>query len=229
LCAPWEYLIVSGVAISPAQTAPTAVKSINFLEMLKGSTALGVEDIRRMHLGATGSGAAEFRRAVEQIVSESNSNPALRSRAGIGLYLLGQHRRAVDMLTGIKDGLGRYYLAQAHSTLGEHDKSAKEFEEAGKLGFMPIECTLRRAGELRQLGNLDEAEKLIRSTGGEGARQAEYSFQMGCVMFDRGDTFGAIEYFERAVDMDPHHSRALFSLGFQNAPQPTAARPPDTP
>src|SRR4051812_9186070 len=38
---------------------------------------------------------------------------------------------------------------------------------------------------------------------------------MGCILFDRGDSYGAIEYFERAVDMDPHDSRALFSLAVQ--------------
>ncbi|MFO1094991.1 MAG: DNA-directed RNA polymerase subunit alpha C-terminal domain-containing protein [Planctomycetaceae bacterium] len=193
------------------------MKNVNFLETLKSPSALSAEDIKRMMASASGPGAAEFRRAVEQVIAESGANPSLRSRAGIGLFLLGQHHRAVDMLSGAKEGIGRYYLAQALSTLGEHEKSAKEFEEGGKLGFSPIECTLRRAGELRQLGKLDEAEKLIRSTGGEGARMAEYCFQMGCVMFDRADTFGAIEYFERAVDMDPHHSRALFSLAFQNA------------
>jgi DNA-directed RNA polymerase subunit alpha len=190
---------------------------VNFLEALKTPGAFGVDDVKRMLLSASGPGAAELRRAVDQIVSESASNPALKARAGIGLFLLGQHRRAIDMLDGTKDGVGRYYMAQALSTLGNHERAAKEFEEGGKLGFSPIECTLRRAGEIRQLGRLEEAEKLIRSTGSEGARQAEYSYQMGCVMFDRGDTFGAIEYFERAVDMDPHHSRALFSLAFQNA------------
>jgi DNA-directed RNA polymerase subunit alpha len=40
---------------------------------------------------------------------------------------------------------------------------------------------------------------------------------MGCLLADRGDTFGAIEYFERAVDMDPTHSRALFWLAGENA------------
>lgn len=65
------------------------------------------------------------------------------------------------------------------------------------------------------LGQLEEAEKLIRSTGADGARLAEYSYQMGCILFDRGDSYGAIEYFERAVDMDPHDGRALFSLAVQ--------------
>ncbi|REJ76661.1 MAG: tetratricopeptide repeat protein [Planctomycetota bacterium] len=122
------------------------------------------------------------------------------------------------MLADTPDGFGRYYLAQALSTLGKHEQAAEEFKAAGKQGFEPVHCTLRRAGEIRKAGNLEEAEKLIRSTGSEGgARLAEYSYQMGCAMFDRGDTFGAIEYFERAVDMDPHHSQALFSLAFQNA------------
>lgn len=194
-----------------------AAKPVNFLEALKSPAAIGTEDVKRLLVSASGPAAGELRRAVEQLVSESSANPALKPRAGIGLYMLGLHRRSVEMLDGTKDGAGRYYMAQALSTMGNHERAAKEFEESGKLGFSPIECTLRRAGEIRQLGRLEEAEKIIRSTGSEGARQAEYSFQMGCVMFDRGDTFGAIEYFERAVDMDPHHSRALFSLAFQNA------------
>jgi len=37
------------------------------------------------------------------------------------------------------------------------------------------------------------------------------------VLADRGDSFGAIEYFERAVDMDPNHQRALFALAVQNS------------
>lgn len=203
--------------VLPSVPPPAPVKTVNFLEELKSPPTLSPEALRNLLAAASGPAAAEFRRAVEQIASEAAGDASLKPRAGIGLFLLGQHRRAVEMLTDTKDGFARYNLAQALSTLGEHERAAAEFEQAGKLGFNPIECTLRRAGEIRQLGKLDEAEKIIRSTGSEGARQAEYSFQMGCVMFDRGDTFGAIEYFERAVDMDPHHSRALFSLAFQNA------------
>ena len=40
---------------------------------------------------------------------------------------------------------------------------------------------------------------------------------MGCILSDRGDTYGAIEYFERAVDMDSHHGQALFRLAGENA------------
>jgi DNA-directed RNA polymerase subunit alpha len=197
--------------------AASPSEPVNVLEVLRDAPNLGTDDIRRILTASSGAGAAELRRAVDQVVSESGGNPSLRIRAGIGLYLLGQHRGAIDVLAGCKDGTGRFCLAQALSAIGQHAEAGREFEEATKLGAHAIECKLRRAGELRQLGQLDDAEKLIRSTGAEGARLAEYSYQMGCIMFDRGDTFGAIEYFERAVDMDPHHSRALFSLAFQNA------------
>ncbi|MBX3441939.1 MAG: tetratricopeptide repeat protein [Planctomyces sp.] len=149
--------------------------------------------------------------------TESDSNPTYRVRSGIGMYYLGRPLQAIELLTGCNDGLGRFYLAQALSTLARHAEAADEFDEAAKLGFRTIESKLRRAGELRKDGQLEEAEKLIRSTGSEGARLAEYSYQMGCVLFDRGDSYGAIEYFERAVDMDPHDPRMLFSLAVQNS------------
>lgn len=191
----------------------------DFLSTLRDSSSFGKDDVRRMLSAASGVGAGEFRRAVETVNTEASANPTLRVRAGIGFFLLGNPQRAIETLSGCKDGLGRYYLGQAYSSLGKHEDAAREFDEAAKLGENKIECILRRAGELRRLGQLDKSEELIRSTGAEGARLAEYSYQMGCVMSDRGDTYGAIEYFERAVDMDPHHQRALFSLAVQASRQ----------
>ncbi len=191
----------------------------DFLSTLRDSSSFGKEDIRKMLSAASGVGAGDFRRAVETVNNEASANPTLKVRAGIGFFFLGNPQKAIDTLSGCKDGLGRYYLAQAYSTLSRHEDAAREFEEAAKLGENKIECQLRRAGELRRMGQLDKAEEIIRSTGAEGARLAEYSYQMGCVMSDRGDTYGAIEYFERAVDMDPHHQRALFSLAVQASRQ----------
>ena len=56
-------------------------------------------------------------------------------------------------------------------------------------------------------------------TSRDGRRAAGRLFvsNAGCILADRGDTYGAIEYFERAVDMDPHHSQALFRLASENA------------
>jgi DNA-directed RNA polymerase subunit alpha len=189
----------------------------NFLTALRDSTSINQDEIRGLLSAAMGAGASEFRKAVEQITQEAGSNPSVTVRAGIGLFYLGQAAKAEEALRGCKEGVGHFYLAQALSTQGKYEAAAGEFEAAAKAGYTPTESTLRRAGALRKLGRLDEAEKVIRSTGGDGARLAEYSYQMGCVLADRGDTFGAIEYFERAVDMDPHHQRALFALAVQNS------------
>ena len=193
--------------------------TLDILSAMKDSPSFGREEVKRVLGAATGPGAAEFRRVVDEVHREAGNNPSLKVRAGIGYFFLGQPDKSVEALAGCKDGLGRYYRGQALSTLGKHEEAAKEFDEAIKLGENKVECTLRKAGEVRKQLKLDEAEQIIRSTGSEGARQAEYSYQMGCVMADRGDTYGAIEYFERAVDMDPHHQRALFALALQAARQ----------
>ncbi len=196
------------------------MEPINIRQVFCESPSLGSEQIRTVLKAASGPQANEFQQLVGQLQSEaqSSSDAAVRVRTGVGLFYLGRPSDAVRLLSESgNDATGRFYLAQALSTLGRHAEAAAEYEQAASLGYDPIECKLRRAGELRQQGLIDEAEALIRSTGAEGARRAEYSFQMGCILADRRDAFGAIEYFERAVDMDPHHSRALFSLALQNS------------
>ncbi|MCA9080842.1 MAG: tetratricopeptide repeat protein [Planctomycetaceae bacterium] len=194
-----------------------SIQTYDFAGTLQNSAAMTQDEIRRMMGAAVGSGAGEFRKAVEGVAQAADQDTSLRVRAGIGLFFLGQAVRAAEALDGCKEGIGRFYRGQALATLQDHAGAAKEFEQAAKLGYNPTESTLRRAGEVRQSGDLEQAESIIRSTGAEGARLAEYSYQMGCILADRGDTIGAIEYIERAVDMDPHHQRALFSLAIQNS------------
>jgi DNA-directed RNA polymerase subunit alpha len=206
---------VSTVPTAPKpKAAPLSANPVDVNATLR-APVFGHDEIRRLLSSIAGPASGEFRRTVEAMQSEVGSNPSLKVRVGIGLFYLGKPQQAIDILADTKDGLGRFYAGMAYSTQGEHAKAAEQFEEAAKLGYRPIESKLRKAGELRLQGKLDEAEKLIRSTGADGARLAEYSYQMGCILFDRGDSYGAIEYFERAVDMDPHDSRALFSLAVQ--------------
>jgi len=203
---------------APASPPPAPpIPSFDFIAALRDSSTLSKEDTQRILAAAVGAGANDFRKAIEQITEEARSNPELQVRAGIGQFFLGEPEDAIEWLGNSSEGIGRYYLAQAYLSVERYDDAAKEFEQAGKLGYNPTECTLRRAGAVRRAGSLEDAEELIRSTGSDGARLAEYSYQMGCILSDRGDTFGAIEYFERASDMDPHHQRALFALAVQNS------------
>ncbi|MCA9075016.1 MAG: tetratricopeptide repeat protein [Planctomycetaceae bacterium] len=195
------------------------MEPVDIQSMFVNNSNLTPEDIQTILRAASGPQASEFEQIVRDLHAEASQTGDERkaARAGIGLFFLGKPQSAVEVLEGNSDPAARFYRAQALSTVGRHEESAAEFEDASKKGYDAIACTLRRAGELRHLGNFSEAETVVRSTGGEGARRAEYSYQMGCILSDRGDAFGAIEYFERAVDMDPHHSRALFCLAAQNS------------
>ncbi len=211
-----EHQPASDLGIPTPPPAPV-VPSFDFLAILRDSSNLSREEIHRMLSAAIGAGANDFRKAVDQVTDEARSNPSLVVRAGIGQFYLGEAVGAEELLKDTNDGVGRHYLGQALLSQERYEEAAKEFEQAAKLGYYPTESVLRRAGAIRRGGRLDDAEELIRSTGADGARLAEYSYQMGCILSDRGDTFGAIEYFERAVDMDPHHQRALFALAVQNS------------
>lgn len=194
------------------------MEPVDIRQKFAESPTLERSEIEKVLRAASGAQASEFERTVGELTAQASGDAGAAVRAGIGQFYLGRPQQAVALLEGTSDGLGLFYLGQALSTLDRHEEAAMAFEKADKGGYDHIECTLRRAGELRAQGQLEEAEKAVRSTGSQGgAGRAEYSYQMGCILADRGDTFGAIEYFERAVDMDPHHSRALFSLAVQNS------------
>lgn len=176
-----------------------------------------IEQVRELLVSVQ---ASETRQELSALQAEAkgSSDEDLLVRAGVGAFLLGQHELAGFFLESVKkQPTGLYYKALALLSLERFADAADAFETAAKGGYDEIECTLQRAGCTRQLGDVDEAEQMIRAIASQAAKRAEYSFQMGCIFADRGDSMGAIEYFERAVDMDHYHSRALFRLAAENA------------
>ena len=81
---------------------------MDILSAMKDSPTFGREEVKRVLGAATGPGAAEFRRVVEQVHHEAGSNPTLKVRAGVGYFFLGQPDKAAEALEGCKDGMGRY-------------------------------------------------------------------------------------------------------------------------
>ncbi|MGE3313762.1 MAG: DNA-directed RNA polymerase subunit alpha C-terminal domain-containing protein [Planctomycetaceae bacterium] len=195
---------------------------IDVRDLLHGNRPFGPSDADALTRAIAGPQLSETRQEVQSLASEisasGNPAPAQLVRAGVAAYILGQHQHATEWLSRVpSDPVAAYYLALTLSATEQHAEAEKKFAEAGKIGYDAVECTLRRAGEIRAQGRLEDAEATLRSVVSEGAGRAEYSYQMGCILSDRGDTYGAVEYFERAADMDPRHSRALFRLAAENA------------
>ncbi len=194
---------------------------VNVRELLQSDGPFGFEQARQLERAIARSQYAEVRmeiQSIEEKVLTGDKSPKLRAKVGVTHYVLGQHSRAHEMLSALdKDAVAQFYDGQTLLGLERYAEAAEQFEAAEKGGADAVDCRLSRAGAIRALGRLDEAEKLVHSSAPMGgATRAEYCYQMGCILSDRGDTYGAVEYFERAVDMDPYHSKALFSLAGEN-------------
>ncbi len=197
-------------------TEPVNVKSL-----IQASGPLSAEELAEFRRAIASDQVAAARVEIEALIREvdgSTKSTGHSVRAGVGAHLLGQHVIAERLLSGASgDPVAAYVHGLVLLSLDRPKEAEAKFAAAAKAGYDTVECTLKRAGALRVQAKLDEAEQALKQTGAEGARRAEYSYQMGCILSDRGDTYGAIEYFERAVDMDPHHSQALFRLAAENA------------
>lgn len=198
----------------------SVVNSMNIGELLKGGGNLTPELAEELQSVIAGPQVGEVRQAITEVSrSEGESAPEnVLARLGLACYLLARHEEVDHYLSRVKsDGLAICYHAHALSSMERHADAAARYEDAGKAGYDQIDATLRQAGCLRAQGRIDDAEQMLRSVAANAASRAEYSFQMGCIWADRGDALTAVEYFERAVDMDPHHSRALFWLAAENS------------
>lgn len=195
---------------------PVDVKSL-----LQNRNAMQAEELTQLKRALSSDQVAQTRIELDELIreSEASGTPVGQiTRAGVGAYLLGQHKIADRLLSQVtNDAVGLYVHGLVLMSLEQFKDAEAKFAAAGKAGFDSIECALKKAGAIRRQDRLDDAEQALRTTGTEGARRAEYSYQMGAILSDRGDTYGAIEYFERAVDMDPHHTQALFRLASENA------------
>ncbi len=200
----------------------TTTESIDLGQLLGDEAPFGREETNRLRKAIAGPQLAEIRRRTTELQSKtaagSHASDAMLLKAGVASYLLGNHAKADEILSqAAKSDIAAFYHGLVLLALERCAEAEQRFAQADKLGYDHVECTLQQAGALRAQGKLDEAEKLLRSVSSAAAGRAEYSFQMGCIWADRGDVYTAVEYFERAVDMDPKHSRALFRLAVENS------------
>ncbi|HAP06771.1 MAG TPA: DNA-directed RNA polymerase subunit alpha [Planctomycetaceae bacterium] len=213
--------VIARICVSQEANEVPSASSLNIKEFFESDSLLTLEQLQQLEYAAGTSQLTEIRQAVGDLarrVESGEKRESVVARAGVGSYVLSRQSQADRLLSAVSgDGVALFAHGQCLTALGRPDEAAGRFEAAARLGVDPVGCALRRAGAIRAAGRVDEAEKLLRSVAASAASRAEYSFQMGCIWADRGDSLTAVEYFERAVDMDPHHSRALFWLAAENA------------
>jgi DNA-directed RNA polymerase subunit alpha len=213
--------VIARICVSQEANEVPSASPFSIKEFFESDNLLTLDQLQQLEYAAGTSQLTEIRQVVGDLtrrVEAGEKRESVVARAGVGAYVLSRQSQADRLLATVSaDGVALFAHGQCLTSLGRPDEAAARFEAASRLGVDPVGCALRRAGAIRAAGRVDEAEKLLRSVAASAASRAEYSFQMGCIWADRGDSLTAVEYFERAVDMDPHHSRALFWLAAENA------------
>lgn len=193
---------------------------VNASQLLLDSPVFGAAELAELQR-AVATNPRDVRTACTSLRARVDSDGSDRDITALGIasHLLSDHESANTWLSRVSgNGWADIYRGHSLMALERFDAAAQAYlDAAADSSVDSIQASLLRAGAIRLAGRIDEAEALIRENARTAVTRADYSYQMGCILSDRGDTFGAIEYFERAGDMDPHHSGALFRLAALNA------------
>ena len=95
-------------------------------------------------------------------------------------------------------------------------KRLKAFEKAEKSGYNSNQVKLQKAGILRLKGDVAQARSVLKEVENQASHNPEYHFQTASCFLQEGVRDKAITHFEKAVELDPSHTGALFQLGHSN-------------
>lgn len=140
----------------------------------------------------------------------------LQLKLGVVQFFLGHMAAAVDHLKQADGPLAAFFLGRAFAHRGEYDEAYKAFDRAEKTGYATQQVQLQKAGILRLQGHASEAKAILAKVKDMAAHNAEYHFQDGGLAEAEGDLVRAVKGYERAAELDPSHSGAMFRLAFLN-------------
>ena len=137
-------------------------------------------------------------------------------KLGIAFFFLGHLGEAVDHLRQAEGALANFYLGRALGERMEFEEALKAFDRAEKSGYTASQVQLQRAGIYRLQGNITQARTVLNKLADQASHSAEYHFQVASCDLSEGERTAAIRHLERAVELDPSHTGALFQLGHVN-------------
>lgn len=140
----------------------------------------------------------------------------LHLKLGIAQYFLGYLSEAINHLRQAEGALANFYLGKALVSRRDYEEALKAFERAEKAGYTASQVNLQRAGIHRLRDELPQARALLARLEDQASHSAEYHFQVASCYLAEGDRHLAIRHLERAVELDPSHTGALFQLGHAN-------------
>lgn len=137
-------------------------------------------------------------------------------KLGIASFFLGHLSDSVEHLKQAEGALANFYLGKALLEKQDLDEAFKAFEKAEKSGYTSSQVLLQKAGIHRLRGELPQAKAILAKLEDQASYNAEYHFQIASCAQQETKRADAIKHLERAIELDPGHTGALFQLGHAN-------------
>ena len=137
-------------------------------------------------------------------------------KLGIASFFLGHLGQAVENLKQAEGALAAFYLGKALLERQDLEEAYKAFDRAEKSGYTPSQVQLQKAGIHRLKGEMTQARAMLGKLEDQASHNAEFHFQSAGCQLHEGNRAQAIRTLERAIELDPTHTGALFQLGHAN-------------
>ncbi|MFQ5957667.1 MAG: tetratricopeptide repeat protein, partial [Candidatus Brocadiales bacterium] len=163
----------------------------------------------------------ELEKEVERLSQaiKSSRDPAktkeLSQSLGIGRWLLGRTKEAVDALEEVKTRkTAAYYLGKCYEELGKYEEALESLERSKREGVKDFDLEMDLIGVKRKAGMLKEALKRVEQLSKAHGQEAELHYQWGCCLEDAGEYIEAVSHYEKALELDPEHVGPLFRMAY---------------
>lgn len=155
-----------------------------------------------------------FAAKVEENISRTGAAAVLAT--GIGLYILGRDKEAIEKLQKCDDGKEKCFcLALTQRRLLRYDEAIENLDKAAKYGLEMLRVNLEKAKTCRCAGQLETAAGHLKKCSNFEGISSEYHYQCGRLAGVIGDYDKEIEHYEKAIDLSPDHQQALFHLAYR--------------
>ncbi len=196
------------------------ILEVNVREIIISNGSFGPREIQQIANGI----ADDYRQfkvlkeAVAELDGSDSRTPASSVRLGVGLFFLGQYRRAAEVLANADSGaLSYYYLGKSQYELGKYEEAIRSYQSAKMGGYNGDECALAICEALRRSGDVEGALSTLDALSGAVEQTAEYLYQRACTVSAlNGNQGEVIALLERAVQSNDLHPGALFGLALAN-------------
>src|SRR5207245_6078054 len=207
-----------------SREAPMSEPLIDLKALLVEHEDCDAGTVQKLRTGLA-QGGTQFRalREVTETLTKrleaGQGNPKkVHLKLGIAYYFLGYMEKAAENLRHAETALGAFYLGRALVARQQYDEALKAFDKSEKLGYTGSTVRLQKAGIHLRQGEPSHARDILNQSKKDGleSHSAEYHFQVAGLHHTEGDRPTAVKHLERAVELDPAHTGALFQLGYVN-------------